>query len=106
MASLETIHTIAQQIAETYHPQKIVLFGSYAYGTPTEESDVDMLVILPFEGKSARKSVEMISALKPSISLDLVVRTQEQVAERLKMNDFFLREIIEKGNVLYEAAYS
>jgi len=106
MASNENINAIAQQIAEKFHPQKIVLFGSYAYGTPTEDSDVDMLVILPFEGKSALKSVEIIRAIKPLIPLDLIVRTQEQIVERLQCNDFFLREIIEKGKVLYEAAYA
>lgn len=105
MASFESIRTVAQQIAEKFHPQRIILFGSYAYGTPTEESDVDLLVVMPFEGKSARKSVEIIRVLNPSIPLDLVVRTQEQVTERLKMNDFFLREILEKGNVLYETAH-
>ena len=106
MASVEKISAVARQIADIFSPQKIVLFGSYAYGNPTEDSDVDMLVILPFEGKSAQKSVEIIRVLKPSIPLDLIVRTQEQVTERLKMNDFFLREILEKGKVLYEIAHA
>lgn len=106
MHSLENIQTVARQIAERFHPQKIVLFGSYAYGTPTEDSDVDLLVILPFEGKGAHKSVEIIRSLDPLIQLDLIVRTKEQLAERLQMNDFFLREIMEKGKVLYETAHA
>lgn len=106
MASHEHINAVAMQIAESFHPQKIVLFGSYAYGMPTEESDVDLLVVMPFKGKSARKAIEILNAIKTTIPLDLVVRTKEQVAERLRLNDFFMREIIEKGNVLYEAAHS
>ena len=102
----DAIPVISRQIAEQFNPEKIVLFGSYAYGTPSDESDVDLLVILPFEGKSAHKSVEIIRAIKPCIPLDVIVRTREQIAERLCQNDFFLREIMEKGKVLYEAAYA
>jgi len=105
MISLDAIHNVAGQIAEAFHPEKIVLFGSYAYGVPTEDSDVDMLVILPYEGKGAQKSVEIMRAVNPLIPVDLLVRTMEQVSERIKMNDFFLREIMEKGKVLYEAAH-
>ena len=105
MVHLDAIQDIAGQIAEAFHPQKIVLFGSYAYGAPTENSDVDLLVILPFEGKGAQKSVEIMNVVKPIIPLDLLVRTMEQVSERIKMNDFFLREVMEKGKVLYEAAH-
>jgi len=105
MIQLEAIQSVASQIAAAFQPEKIVLFGSYAYGVPTEISDVDMLVILAHEGKGAQKSVEIIRAVKPLIPVDLLVRTMEQVSERLKMNDFFLREIMEKGKVLYEAAH-
>ncbi len=105
MIHLDAIQNIAEQIAEAFHPQKIVLFGSYAYGAPTENSDVDLLVILPFEGKGAQKSVEIMRAVKPLIPVDLLVRTMEQVSERIRMNDFFLREVMAKGKVLYEAAH-
>lgn len=105
MISLEAIHTVAGQIAKAFNPQKIVLFGSYAYGVPTENSDVDLLIILPHEGKGAQKSVEIIHTVNPVIPVDLLVRTMEQVTERIKMNDFFLREIMEKGKVLYEATH-
>ncbi len=105
MATLHDIDTIARRIAAEYHPDKIVLFGSYAYGTPHEDSDVDMLVILPFEGKGVNKTVEILRRVKPELPLDLIVRTPRQIAERLALGDFFLREIMEKGKVLYEAAH-
>lgn len=105
MIHLEAIQNVAGQIAKAFHPQKIVLFGSYAYGVPTENSDVDMLVILPFEGKGAQKSVEIMRAVNPVIPVDLLVRTMDQISERIRLNDFFLREVMEKGKVLYEAAH-
>ncbi len=105
MSTLHDIDTIARRIAAEYQPDKIILFGSYAYGTPHEDSDVDMLVILPFEGKGVHKTVEILRRVKPELPLDLIVRTPRQVAERLALGDFFLREIMEKGKVLYEAAH-
>ena len=75
------------------------------YGRPTEDSDVDLLVILPFEGKPIQKATEILKKTKPRIPVELLVRTPEQVKRRLALNDYFLREIIEKGKVLYESPY-
>lgn len=99
------IRKYAEQIARQFHPQKIILFGSYAYGKPTEDSDVDMLVILPFEGKGAHKATEILLATDPRFPIDLLVRTPEQIKTRLKLGDFFIREITNKGKVLYEAPH-
>ena len=51
MIGMEEIQTFARRIAEEFHPERIILFGSYAYGTPGPDSDMDLLVVLPFEGK-------------------------------------------------------
>jgi predicted nucleotidyltransferase len=51
MVDMDTIHALVQRIIQTYRPERIVLFGAYAYGTPTVDSDVDLLVVLPFEGR-------------------------------------------------------
>jgi len=64
-----------------------------------------MLVILPYEGKGALKTVEIIHTVNPAIPVDLLVRSMEQISERIRLNDFFLREIMEKGKILYEAAH-
>ena len=64
---------------------------------------VDLLVILPFEGKSVNQSVEMRMRLRPAFPVDLLVRTPKSVRQRMKMGDDFMREILEKGKVLYEA---
>lgn len=66
---------------------------------------MDILVIMPFKGLSVRKAVEILDEVKPRIPVDLLLRTPRQIRERLAWNDFFLREIMEKGKVLYESAH-
>lgn len=105
MVGIDKIVELSQQIVREFHPERIILFGSYAYGTPAPDSDVDLLVILPFEGKSAYKSLEILNKVHPLFPVDILVRTPQQVRQRLTWNDFFLREILEKGRVLYEASH-
>ncbi|MDQ3181236.1 MAG: nucleotidyltransferase domain-containing protein [Acidobacteriota bacterium] len=93
---------LCRQIVEGFNPQKIILFGSYAYGKPNADSDIDLLVIMPFEGRDSQKAIEIISNIKTKLPLDLLVRTSEQVKQRIEMEDFFMRDIIFKGKVLYE----
>jgi len=105
VVDMDSIHALIERIVRAYHPERIVLFGSYAYGTPTVDSDVDLLVVLPFEGKGSRKAVEILNTVNPAFPVDLLVRTPEQLQQRLAWNDFFLREVIEKGKILYEATH-
>ena len=100
----KTISAFALQIAKKFKPQKIILFGSYAYGKPKKESDVDMLVIMSFEGKGSRKASEILIETDPRFPIDLLVRTPDQIERRLELGDFFIREITQKGKVLYEAS--
>lgn len=102
--SKRSIHAFARRVAKEFKPKKIILFGSYAYGKPTADSDVDMLVIMPFEGRGARKAAEILIALDPRFPIDLLVRTPEQIRTRIKLGDYFIREIVQKGKVLYAAA--
>jgi predicted nucleotidyltransferase len=99
-----SIRKFARQIARQFNPYKIILFGSYAYGKPTTDSDVDILVIMPFEGSNPEKATEIWMATKPKFPIDIMVRKPGEMKKRLAMGDFFLREITEKGKVLYEAA--
>lgn len=105
MISQQQIDDITRRIASSYHPDRIILFGSYAYGNPSEDSDLDLLVVLPFEGRPVYKSIEILEMLHPTVPLDLIVRTPEQLASRLAQHDFFLKEVIQKGKVLYEASH-
>ncbi len=106
MIGMNEIESLRDSIVRAFRPRRIVLFGSYAYGKPTEDSDLDLLVILPFEGKPARKAIEIRSKLNPKVPLELLVRTPEQVANRIADHDWFMREIMERGRVLYEADHS
>jgi uncharacterized protein len=100
---MNRIEDLAARIAREFKPEKIVLFGSYAYGHPTSDSDVDLLVILKFDGKPVRKAIEIRNRVNPRLPLDLLVRTPEQIANRIVQNDWFMREILERGRTLYAA---
>lgn len=101
---ISQIKELTEKIVRFFQPEKIILFGSYGYGVPTPESDVDLLVILPFEGKSHYKSLEILNRTNPAFPIDLITRTPEQIRKRLAERDFFILEIIEKGKVLYESS--
>ncbi len=102
MASMADIELFSSSLVHQFKPKRIVLFGSHAWGTPTSDSDVDLLVVLPFEGKPWRMALSIREQVHPGFPLDLLVRTEAQMADRLRHNDSFLSEIITKGKVLYE----
>ena len=100
---MKTIRSLANHIAKKFNPEEIILFGSHAYGKPTEWSDVDLLVVME------TPNGEMEAILKGADSLpdvpfgvDLLVRSREVLEKRKKFGDCFLREITKKGKVLYE----
>ena len=97
------IKNLCRQIVEGFNPQKIILFGSYAYGKPNADSDIDLLVVMPYEGNELEQMVKVRRRLKSTFPLDVLVKTPAQLKERSEMGDFFIREIIEKGKILYEA---
>lgn len=97
------IAALTLEIARQFHPQKILLFGSYAYGKPTPDSDVDLLVIMETRLSTLRQAAEIAQAVGHPFPLDILVRTPKQVQERTASGDFFLREVLAKGKLLYEA---
>src|ERR1700704_4935702 len=99
---MAAIRRYVRRIAERFQPDKIILFGSYAYGKPHEESDVDLLVIMRTRNV-IDQSILISLAFDQLFSFDLIVRTPWQIERGLKDDNWFLREIIEKGKVLYEA---
>lgn len=103
MVLMKQIEEFGQRIGLEFDAERVILFGSYARGTVTEDSDVDLLVIGPFEGRSVDKSVEIRMKLRPGFPIDLLVRTSDKVRQRMEMGDDFMREILEEGKVLYEA---
>jgi HEPN domain-containing protein/predicted nucleotidyltransferase len=95
---------VVAQVAEEFRPARIVLFGSRAYGTPTYDSDVDLMVIMetdlpnPEQAFLIRNSLD----LRPTFALDILVRRPEQIALGLAEGDFFIRDVMEKGIALYD----
>lgn len=97
------IRQLCERIAEHYKPEKIILFGSHAYGQPTSESDIDLLVVMNFEGNPIQQAIKISRELGLVTPIDLLVRTPAQVEERLRIEDPFMREIVDYGKVMYEA---
>lgn len=100
------IRLVCEAIVREFHPEKIVLFGSYAYGKPGPDSDVDILVMMPFSGSPFRQAAVILGHVVRTVGvlpMDLLVRTPDQVKERLQIGDGFIREISERGKVMYEA---
>ncbi len=103
MVNRRDIQRVCNRIVREFQPLRVILFGSYAYGRPTPDSDVDLLVVMPFQGRSTEQAVKISSRLDHRFPIDVLVRSPEEVKQRLAWNDFFIREITEKGKVLYES---
>lgn len=104
MISRQDIQATCDDIVREFAPLQVILFGSYAYGTPTEDSDVDLLVVMPIpKSKTRRQAAEILQNIPRRFRMDLLVRSPEEIAYRVSYNDWFLREITEKGEVLYES---
>jgi predicted nucleotidyltransferase len=98
---LSVIRRFARQVAERFQPDKIILFGSHAYGTPHQDSDVDILVIMPARNQ-LDQAFKIHSTLLPPFPLDIIVRTPKEMQGRLEEGESFHTEIVTKGKVLYE----
>src|ERR1700694_401388 len=95
------IRKLAREIAERFRPEKIILFGSHAYGTPHADSDVDLLVIMP-----ARNELDQAFKIRCEVPtqfpMDLLVFKPKHVQWRLAERESFLTEIMTNGKILYE----
>lgn len=96
------IKRITNQIVKHYKPEKIILFGSFAYGKPKENSDLDLLIIKRSRKKRVERIKEVLMKTKGSLPLSPLVYTPNEIQERLKLGDFFFKTILKKGKVLYE----
>lgn len=97
------LEEITRKIIDHFDPEKIVLFGSRSTGSPRTDSDVDLLVIMDTSGSPVQRAVEVKRVCRPRfVSMDVLVKTSEEVEARLERGSFFLRQILEQGKVLYE----
>jgi uncharacterized protein len=105
MATHAQIQELARRIVEDFRPERIILFGSHAYGAPDPESDVDLLVLMAFEGEALGAAAEVRARLgAQGFPIDVVVWPPEEALRRYALGDPLLREAIDRGRVLYEAA--
>ena len=98
----QDITVFVKQVVDRFHPQRVILFGSYAYGKPTDDSDVDLLVVMPHEGHSAIQSAKIRQTVRAGFPMDLVVRSPSDIRRRLAVGDCFIKEIMERGRPLYD----
>jgi uncharacterized protein len=100
--SEDRIRAFVDEVARQFDPEQIILFGSHARAEGNLDSDVDLLVVMDFQGRPHRQAYEIRRRVARSFPLDLLVRRPREIKRRLKMRDFFIKEIIENGKVLYE----
>jgi predicted nucleotidyltransferase len=96
---MRVIRRYARAISDEFRPDQIILFGSYACGRPHEDSDVDLLVVMPARDRHAQ-SVRIRYRLAAPFPLDLIVRTPDQMKRRLEERESFTTTIVTKGKVL------
>ena len=95
---------IVERITERFRPEKIILFGSYATGRPRPDSDVDLLVVMPARNE-VEQAIRILNVIDRSFPLDLLVRTPQNLKWRIAEGDWFLREVVGTGKVLYEKTH-
>ncbi len=98
------IRQITQKIAKKYKPDKIILFGSYAYGKPRKDSDIDLLIIKKTKARHIDRAVKVREIIKDEnrfVAIEPLVYDPQEIKKRLEMEDDFIKTIIEKGVVLY-----
>jgi len=99
----ELLDQVTQRIVEGFAPEKVILFGSHAWGKPHRDSDVDLLVMMETSQPTIQVAAAIARAARPRfLPLDVLVKTPKEVAERARAKDFFIRKILREGRVLYE----
>lgn len=103
MKDSEHINKVCEQIVSRFRPNKVILFGSYARGGNHGDSDVDLLVVMPYSENELDMMAKVRQDLDSALPLDVLVKTPDQIAKGLSSGDFFTREMIENGIVLYDS---
>ena len=96
---------LVERLKEAYQPERIILYGSYAYGNPDEGSDIDLLIVKDTDQRPIDRRItvrRLVSDIRRKIPFSSLVVTPEEISERLEIGDDFFIEITSKGKVLYE----
>ncbi len=103
MIKQKEIQSVVKRIAESYKPEKIYLFGSFAWGKPTKDSDVDLFIIKNTEARHLDRDKTVRRIINRELPADLLIYTPQETQRRLGIGDFFIRNILQKGKILYES---
>ncbi|MFH1187682.1 MAG: nucleotidyltransferase domain-containing protein [bacterium] len=98
---LQKLKIITKKIVKNYAPEKIILFGSYAWGETTKDSDFDLFIIKEDKKDFLTEQQKIRKIIDGEIAADILVHTQKEVDERIDLGDFFFADIINKGKYLY-----
>jgi uncharacterized protein len=104
MVDPESILQFVDSVVERFHPDRVILFGSYAYGKPTEDSDVDLLLVMPYRGVWHDVATKVRLAIPRDFPMDLMIRSEPEIRRQIEQGDLFLPEIVSKGIVLHEVS--
>ena len=102
MKNQKEIKKITDQIVKKYKPEKIILFGSYAWGKPNKDSDVDLFIVKNTKETRTKRHLKVDRILlNRTFPLDILVYTPKEIKERLSLGDFFIKDIAQKGKTIY-----
>lgn len=97
------IRTVVNQIVDRFKPDKVILFGSHAYGRPTKDSDADILIVMETHKRSIQAAADIAASIDHPTPLDILVKTPAEISARMLSGDSFLSKVLAEGMVLYEA---
>lgn len=106
MIAMKDIQRYCDAVAAAFRPRKIILFGSYACGKPTEDSDVDVMVVMPKNRYRRDLGWRIPAKIPPHFPLDVLVQPDDRFQRRLDDRESFILDLIEKGKVMYEGGHS
>ena len=102
----EQIANLCHKIVDHFQPEKIILFGSYGYGTPQEWSDVDLLIVMNFQGRAIDVILNISHETRPEFSVDFIIKSPQEIQWRYEQFDLLVRMAVDRGKVLYESSCS
>ena len=104
----QKLKEITEKIVKEFQPEKIIFFGSWVWGNPGPDSDVDLLIIKDSQKPRLERKRELYSLLfPPGVAMDILVYTPEELEESINVNrNLFIEDVVRNGKILYEKAGS
>jgi len=104
MVKQKEIQNVVKRIAEKYKPEKIYLFGSFAWGKPTKDSDVDFFIVKNTKIRKFNRQLQVRNIVNGDLPVDILVYNNREIKERVALGDFFVKKILNQGKLVYDCA--